>query len=80
MPLVKVNEERCKGCGLCIHFCPQDVLEFSEQINRQGYHPVLFAHPEKCTGCTFCALMCPDCALEVYREVKVEGPRPDAGL
>jgi 2-oxoglutarate ferredoxin oxidoreductase subunit delta len=70
MPVVKVNEDRCKGCGLCIHFCPGGVLELSREINREGYYPVVFARPEDCTGCTFCALMCPDCALGVFREVK----------
>lgn len=70
MPFVKVNEERCKGCGLCVRFCPKGVLELSHEINREGYHPVVFARPEDCTGCTFCALVCPDCALEIFREAK----------
>jgi 2-oxoglutarate ferredoxin oxidoreductase subunit delta len=61
--------EECKACGLCIHFCPKDVLGLDmEQINAQGYHPVTDLLPDSCTGCGICALMCPDLVIEVERE------------
>ncbi len=28
--LVIIDEDRCKGCGLCAAVCPQDVLELAE--------------------------------------------------
>ncbi|HHK66977.1 ferredoxin [Candidatus Acetothermia bacterium] len=65
---VLIDEERCKGCGLCIAACPQKVLAFSGKINRSGYNYVHMEHPEKCVGCAFCAMTCPDVAIEVYRE------------
>ena len=49
----------CKGCDLCIEFCPTGVLEHRPGIN------VLAAHPEKCTGCHWCELHCPDFAIFV---------------
>ena len=60
---VYINEERCKGCGLCIAFCPSHVLERSERFNTKGYHPPEDVHPENCTGCDMCGYFCPDFAI-----------------
>ena len=49
----------CKGCGLCIAFCPQQVFE----VDAEG-HPIV-AHEEKCTACNWCYYHCPDCAIFV---------------
>lgn len=66
---VKFDEERCKGCGLCIKACPVKILAMNEdKINSKGYHPVYVVHPDKCTGCTNCAMMCPDVVIKVERE------------
>ena len=37
--IVYIIEDRCKGCGYCIEFCPRQVLEFSTGFNAKGYHP-----------------------------------------
>lgn len=67
--LVKFNEERCKGCELCISVCPVKILTLHEiTINSKGYHPACIADAEKCVGCGSCALMCPDGAVSVYIE------------
>jgi len=59
--LVTIFGTWCKGCGLCIEFCPQDVFV----ANGQG-RPVI-AHPEKCTACNWCEMHCPDMAIRVRR-------------
>ena len=51
----------CKGCGICIEFCPQGVFE----ANGQG-RPIV-VHPEKCTACRWCDTHCPDMAITVRR-------------
>ncbi len=56
---VRVFGKWCKGCGLCIAFCPQQV--FAENTN---HHPVV-AHPERCVACQWCAIHCPDFAIVV---------------
>ena len=30
--------ERCKGCEICVQFCPRQVLIISRRANRKGYH------------------------------------------
>lgn len=49
----------CKGCGICIEFCPQRVFE----ADSQG-RPIV-AHPERCTACHWCDTHCPDMAIAV---------------
>ncbi len=63
-----VNEELCKGCGLCVTACPVHIIKLADYFNSHGYHPAVLTDPDKCTGCALCALTCPDVAIEVYRE------------
>jgi 2-oxoglutarate ferredoxin oxidoreductase subunit delta len=57
--------KRCKECDFCIEFCPQDVLEESDEINAKGYHyPRIKEGAEgKCVNCGFCTLICPEFAI-----------------
>lgn len=65
MPLVTINPELCKGCELCVHACPQEILAMSNQINAKGYFYARVEEQPRCIGCTLCALICPDLAIEV---------------
>lgn len=68
MPKVTFYEDRCKGCGLCIEFCPQKILEFhKDKVNEKGFRVAQITDQDKCIGCTFCAIMCPDIAIEIER-------------
>jgi len=61
------NEERCKGCELCVSVCPVKIIKLQEvNINLQGYHPAGVIDEDKCIGCANCALICPDGAISVY--------------
>jgi len=64
---VVIDEEKCKACGLCVHFCPQKNLALSESINARGFHPARMMDEDGCTACTHCALMCPDVCIKVFR-------------
>ncbi len=59
---VIVFDNWCKGCGLCVEFCPQDVLEMN------GGGKVRVAAPERCVACHWCDTHCPDFAI-VVREI-----------
>ncbi len=74
---VLIDSERCKGCQLCVHVCPQGVLKMSEDYNAKGYHPVMLDESEGfCTGCAVCAVICPDVVFTVYREPVKRKARP----
>jgi 2-oxoglutarate ferredoxin oxidoreductase subunit delta len=63
--IVHIIDERCKGCGFCVEFCPQGVLVFSKQTNAKGYHPPELTVDAHCINCGLCALLCPDFAIYV---------------
>ncbi len=68
MAKLTIKEENCKGCGLCVHACPKNVLALKEDVtNAKGYFPVYQQAPQDCVGCAACAIMCPDCVIEVER-------------
>jgi 2-oxoglutarate ferredoxin oxidoreductase subunit delta len=67
--LVVIDEDRCKGCGLCVTVCPTHALRMAEgRFNVKGYSPVEVADPEACTGCGVCTMICPDVVFTVYRK------------
>lgn len=70
--IVHIVEERCKGCGYCIEYCPRNVLEFSKKFNVKGYHPPAVKKAEACVNCHYCEIICPDFAI-----YSLEAP-PDA--
>ena len=71
MSRIEIDQDRCKGCGLCTCGCPRDLVQMSEHYNAKGYRPAAFVDPEgRCIGCANCATMCPDVAIVVYRTNK----------
>lgn len=76
MDLCQIQVERCKGCELCVAFCPQLALAMSEDRNASGYHPAYLQHPDQCNGCALCAEMCPEICMTIYRKRKNREPQP----
>lgn len=75
---VTVYPDWCKGCGICVEFCPRKVLGLSDQ----GKSTV--EREEDCIRCGFCELHCPDFAIVVKdkslanagKATKAEQPEP----
>jgi 2-oxoglutarate ferredoxin oxidoreductase subunit delta len=65
--LTEIDEAYCKGCGLCIAFCPHEVLNIATTPNRRGVFVARVAAPEGCRGCCRCALVCPEAAIRILR-------------
>lgn len=61
-----VNRKFCKGCGICIAFCPKQVLDLDE-VGK-----VYVKDADKCICCSLCELRCPDLAIKVTKEDKGE--------
>ncbi|HET6946989.1 MAG TPA: 4Fe-4S binding protein [bacterium] len=71
MPKVVIDVERCKGCELCVHYCPPKVMAMSRTLNGRGFYPVMLIDEERCTSCGACAIVCPDWAITVYKAERV---------
>ena len=56
---ININRDWCKGCGICVFFCPQEVLGLDE------YEKAVVLNPENCIACGMCEFRCPDMAIEV---------------
>lgn len=65
MPKLFVEDRYCKGCGICIAFCPAKVLRPAKKINSRGYFIPESETMEKCKKCGMCSLLCPDFAVVV---------------
>ena len=68
---IVVDEERCKGCNLCVVACPLDVIALNKEVNMKGYNYAWQVKEDTCNGCSSCATVCPDGCISVYK-VKVE--------
>lgn len=52
----------CKRCGLCMAFCPKNVLEPGPDGSPHA------ARSQDCIRCRMCELRCPDFAISVAAE------------
>lgn len=80
---VVVYPDWCKGCGICVAFCPKQVLA----LGPDGKAAVV--REEACVNCGFCEPHCPDFAILVAprngngcngrKPAAGAGPAPETG-
>ena len=70
---IKVMKERCKGCDICISFCPHSVL------TKGPDGKVVVSDPDACRRCKLCEHLCPDFGLKVLDADAVDDPDEEAG-
>lgn len=51
-----VEKDLCKGCGICVAFCPKNVLTIEDG-------KVSIKDIDSCIQCGLCELRCPDYAI-----------------
>lgn len=70
LPRLEIVSHLCKGCGLCIKHCPQQVIALTTTFNELGYQFSAYKG-EGCTGCGVCFYSCPEPgAIIVYKKPK----------
>ena len=70
---ITVNQDWCKACGICIHYCPKKVLV----ANEKGI-PVA-KKIDDCIKCMLCEMRCPDCAIGVENKEKIASHNLEQG-
>ncbi len=68
MPVHYIEKELCKDCGLCVYYCPNDVLRMTPRRNKKGFNVVEVANPQECIGCKMCEINCPDFVIHVIKK------------
>jgi len=56
---IEISQKLCKGCGICVDFCPTNALHMSGEY-------AAIRDLDACTGCQLCDLRCPDFAIQVF--------------
>ena len=64
--VVRIEPEWCKGCGICVAFCPKDALELAGEKVRMK-------EGAQCVLCGQCELRCPDYAIYLEEEGEEHG-------
>ncbi len=54
-----IEKNWCKGCGICVTFCPKHVLQLDDK------EKAVAVRLEDCICCRLCEMRCPDLAIEV---------------
>lgn len=63
--LISIDQERCKGCGYCVEFCPRWVLKMSTELSPKGYLLATVDDETKCLACGYCEVICPEFAIRL---------------
>jgi len=58
--IVRIDEEKCTGCGLCVTPCAEGAIQIVD-----GKAKVL--REELCDGAGFCLAVCPESALTIEK-------------
>jgi len=73
---IRILEEYCKGCTICVEVCPTDVLKMEPIGTRWQGSVVVTVDADACIACMLCELQCPDFAIIIDRGEKKKKPAP----
>ena len=63
MSVIRIDLNKCIGCGNCADICPMDVFYFDE-----GAHKSVLAYPENCQSCGQCYVNCKGRSIGITNE------------
>lgn len=59
-----IEQPFCKGCGLCVSSCPQNILYLN------GKNKIAVKDISQCIFCGICEARCPDFAIWVVKDLR----------
>ncbi len=62
MFMVKIDQDKCQGCGECVDNCPAEILAMD------GDKAIVAGDPNECLGCETCVSVCRNEAVSVTEE------------
>ena len=60
MSKIKVDMDKCTGCGTCVDVCPSGVYELDSDAGTTKV-----VNPDECIECLACEDLCPEGAIKV---------------
>ena len=66
IPDIKIDENLCSGCAVCIGLCPYDALRLTKDKER----PIAEIDVRKCKRCGVCVTACPSSAIIIKDNLK----------
>ena len=61
---IRVDPNKCDGCGICVYDCGADVFRFTNKKDK------VFPFGNKyCVNCFLCELVCPEDAIQVVLDL-----------
>jgi NAD-dependent dihydropyrimidine dehydrogenase PreA subunit len=55
MGVRKIDVSGCTGCGICVEYCPMDVLRMDDDSQK-----AFIKYIRDCQGCFLCERVCPE--------------------
>ena len=65
MAKVKVDNDKCTGCGTCVEVCPVNVFELKNLPEYPDTQKSVPEREEDCIACMACVTSCPAEAITV---------------
>lgn len=62
---LKLETEKCTGCGMCADVCPHGVFEIDTHLQHGALKKARIADRDSCMECGACEKNCPSAAISV---------------